>query len=546
MAIFMASTKTITRSKGQSAVAAACYRTADKIVDERYGKTQDYTKRSGVMSADIIMPTALKNTVITRSELWNLAERSENRKNSRVAREWLISLPHELDEVTRKALAHNFAQSLADKFGVITDCAIHQPTDKEIEKGADARNFHAHIMLTTRKADLDANGKIQLTGKSDCELSDTDRKKFGLSRAKDEVKEIRELWEILANAKLEEQDHLLIDSRSYKSQGIGLRAQIKLGKDATHMERKGISTDKGDMNRSIAERNQRIWRHQLRKNKRINMRIAENARKNINDRRKLKAETNDDTIRRVERNKRSIEWASKNSQWASNRLEWSDKKMGSVKQRLDDTEREAKKAQSIIDGAVGQRAIRVSNSESTKQRITDLSSAIARSQSRIDDTKSELEEAERVREHQLAARVKIDAIKHNAEFIAHVVANFDRFTEENRHRHRGHYYDREQWLLLNSFTDDIYEEMRLGSDWQRKLNNYMHYSMSDEFIEKHYDLLIMAQDPESDREHRAELAANPTAVLINEPTAPEPVEVSKETISNPSLTSSPTPPRFRF
>lgn len=56
----------------------------------------------------------------------------------------------------------------------------------------------------------------------------------------------------------------------------------------------------------------------------------------------------------------------------------------------------------------------------------------------------------------------------------------------------------------------------------------------------------MAQDPESDREHRAELAANPTAVLINEPTAPEPVEVSKETISNPSLTSSPTPPRFRF
>lgn len=546
MAIFMASTKPISRSKKQSAVAAACYRTADKIADERYGKTHDYTKRSGVMSADIIMPTALKNTVITRSELWNLAERSENRKNSRVAREWLISLPHELDEVTRKALAHNFAQSLADKFGVITDCAIHQPTDKEIEKGADARNFHAHIMLTTRKAELDANGKIQLTGKSDCELSDTDRKKFGLSRAKDEVKEIRELWETLANAKLEEQNHLLIDSRSYKSQGIGLRAQIKLGKDATHMERKGISTDKGDMNRSIAKRNQRIWRYQLRINKRINMRTTENARKNINDRRKLKAETNDDTIRRVEGNKRSIEWASNTSQWASDRFEWSDKKMGSVKRRLDNTERETKEAQSIIDATASECKIRVSSSESTKQRMADLNSAIARSQSRIDDTKREVEEAIRVREHQLAARGKIAAIKHNAEFIAHVVANFDRFTEENRYRHRDHYYDREQWLLLNSFTDDIYEEMRLGSDWQRKLNNYMHYSMSDEFIEKHYDLLIMAQDPESDRERRAELAANPTGVTVNEPKVPEPVEVSKETVSNSRLTSSPTPPRFRF
>lgn len=89
MAIFVASTKSVSRSKKQSAVAAACYRTADKIADERYGKTHDYTKRSGVMSADIVMPTTLNNTVITRAELWNLAEHSENRKNSRVV--WLVN-----------------------------------------------------------------------------------------------------------------------------------------------------------------------------------------------------------------------------------------------------------------------------------------------------------------------------------------------------------------------------------------------------------------------------------------------------------------------
>ena len=218
MAIFGASTKSISRSKNQSAVAAACYRTADKIADERYGKTHDYTKRSGVMSADIILPTALKNTFISRAELWNLAERSENRKNSRVAREWLISLPHELDEASRKALAHDFSRELADKFGVITDCAIHQPTQKEVDRGADPRNFHAHIMLTTRKAELDANGSVCLTTKSDCELSDTDRKKLGLSRAKDEVTEIRELWQALANETLAKYEHSLIDSRSHKAQ----------------------------------------------------------------------------------------------------------------------------------------------------------------------------------------------------------------------------------------------------------------------------------------------------------------------------------------
>lgn len=157
MAIFMAITKSISRGNGQSAVASASYLAGEKLEDNRYGKTHDYSKRKGVMSTDIILPTNLKNknTTIGRGELWNLAEKTETRKNSRVAREWLVNLPHELDEQTRKELAHNFAQQLADKFGIIADCAIHRPTDKEIERGSDARNFHAHIMLTTRKAELD-------------------------------------------------------------------------------------------------------------------------------------------------------------------------------------------------------------------------------------------------------------------------------------------------------------------------------------------------------------------------------------------------------
>ena len=149
MAIFMATIKSISRGNGQSAVASASYRAGEKLQDLRYGKTQDYSKRHGVMSADIILPSELTGKVtIDRNTLWNMAEQVEKRKDSRVAREWIINLPHELDEPIRKELAHNFTQQLADKYGVIADCCIHRPTEKEIERGADPRNFHAHIMLT--------------------------------------------------------------------------------------------------------------------------------------------------------------------------------------------------------------------------------------------------------------------------------------------------------------------------------------------------------------------------------------------------------------
>lgn len=273
MAIFMASTKSISRAKGQSAIAAAAYRAGDKLLDEDkdHGKLHDYKKRSGVLSADIILPTALADSEIGRAELWNMAERNETRKNSRVAREWLIALPHELSEQDRKDLAHDFARTLADRYQVIADCAIHVPTDKEIERGASPLNFHAHILLTTRTATIDDDGKIYLTkDKADSEISDDDRRKKGLPRMSVEVKAVRELWEHTANKVLEAKGHNLIDSRSYKSQGIDLVPQIKMGKDATHMERKGIPTAKGQFNREIIQSNELVWNKHLANNQKTN------------------------------------------------------------------------------------------------------------------------------------------------------------------------------------------------------------------------------------------------------------------------------------
>ncbi|MGP5521607.1 MobA/MobL family protein, partial [Psychrobacter namhaensis] len=138
MAIFIASTKSISRGNGQSAVASASYRAGVELEDKRYGKTHDYSKRHGVMSADIILPSALAaaNATIDRTDLWNKAEAAEKRVDARVAREWLVNLPHELSAEDRKELVHQFAQTLADRYDTIADCAIHKPTDKEIERGA--------------------------------------------------------------------------------------------------------------------------------------------------------------------------------------------------------------------------------------------------------------------------------------------------------------------------------------------------------------------------------------------------------------------------
>ena len=295
MAIFIASTKSISRGKGQSAVASASYRAGVELEDKRYGKTHDYSKKHGVMSADIILPTALAaaNAGISRSELWNKAEAAEKRVDARVAREWLVNLPYELSEQDRKELAHQFAQTLADRYSTIADCAIHEPTQKEIDRGADPRNFHAHILFTTRTAALDGNHEIILTDKASIELSDNNRRSLGMARVSHEIKEVRQIWEQIANEKLAEHDHKLIDSRSYAAQGIDIEPQLKMGSVATKLERdkyerelrkaeqakeegkhyeidKTPATQLGTINEIINERNELIWGVELTKNQKVN------------------------------------------------------------------------------------------------------------------------------------------------------------------------------------------------------------------------------------------------------------------------------------
>ena len=259
MAIYHLSTKPISRSSGRSAVASIAYRAGIAITDERLGKTYDYTKRHGVLWTGLATPNDVK---VDRNELWNLAEKSENRSNSRTAREIVINIPHELmqgDQGTGNMLAHEFASQLSKKYQVAVDVAVHAP-----DKQGDNRNFHAHLLLTTRKLEQDQHGNIKLTDKSQLEMSNTQLKQAGLLSNQDELKEIRKAWADLTNEYLAEHGIAeRIDHRSHKDRGLDTLPTVKMGWQATELERKGIRTDVGNKNRDIKAYNANLVQQKI-------------------------------------------------------------------------------------------------------------------------------------------------------------------------------------------------------------------------------------------------------------------------------------------
>lgn len=250
VAIFHASTKTVSRSAGRSAVASAAYRAGVELVDERTGLVHDYTRRGGVVATEILIPGGGS---AERNALWNAAEQAEKRKDGRTAREWVIALPAELDAAQRAALAREFAAALVERYGVAVDLAIHRP-DRE----GDNRNHHAHLLTTTRQVSRASDGSLVLGDKASIELSDTKRRALGLGPAADEIGAVRELWEQIANRALERAGSAeRIDSRSLAAQGIDREATQHLGPVATEMERRGAPSDRGDGNRQAAANNER-------------------------------------------------------------------------------------------------------------------------------------------------------------------------------------------------------------------------------------------------------------------------------------------------
>lgn len=174
MAIYQLSVKAIRRSEGGNAKAAAAYRSGTQI--DQY----DYTHRRGVAHRFILLPPAAPQW--TRPQLWDEAEEAERRKNSVVAREVLIALPHELTDTDRIKIVSELSSWLVSRYGVAVDVAIHAP-----RKNHDERNHHAHLLMTTRR--LTAQGLSEKT-------RELDDKQTGPR----EIESIRAAWCAMVNA----------------------------------------------------------------------------------------------------------------------------------------------------------------------------------------------------------------------------------------------------------------------------------------------------------------------------------------------------------
>ena len=236
MATYHLSVKTISRSHGRSATAAAAYRAGARITDERTGITHDYRRRHGVESTVLLVPTNAPDWATDRERLWNAAELAETRKNSTVAREFEIALPAELDSEQRQRLVADFACELVLRHGCAADMAIHQPG-----RDGDQRNYHAHILLSTRR--LTAAG----FGAKTRELDDL---KSG------EIRRWRQRFADLQNERLHEAGaETQVDHRSLETQEIDREPTIHLGPIATALERRGVSTWLGESNRAVQARN---------------------------------------------------------------------------------------------------------------------------------------------------------------------------------------------------------------------------------------------------------------------------------------------------
>ena len=236
MAIFHLTAKVISRGKGQSAVAAAAYRSGERLRDEQANEQKFYQARAERIEFTAIMaPKEAPEWAQDRNQLWNHVERGEKRKDAQLAREIEIALPHELTPQQREWLVKDFAREAFTRKGYAVDIAIHAP-----DKTSDDRNHHAHIMVTMRT--LDGDGFAL-------------RKDPSMNR-REQLGEWREQWAHLANRHLERHGHeARIDHRSLKQQGIEREAGIHLGYAANEMAQRGAQSDRMDALKQIIDRN---------------------------------------------------------------------------------------------------------------------------------------------------------------------------------------------------------------------------------------------------------------------------------------------------
>lgn len=259
---FHFSVNIISRGKGKSAVASAAYISGEKIKNEWDGVTHDYTRKQGVISKEIFLPDHAPKEYKDRKTLWNSVELFEKNSNAQLARNFIISLPKELSIEENKKMIEEYIQTNFVKEGMIVDLAIHD------ESREGNQNIHAHIMTIVRP--INEDGTWGQKSKKEYILDEKGEKilnkngkpktrKVELTTWNDKVnvEKWRENFSDLCNKYLERAGaEKRVDHRSFKRQGIKQIPTIHLGASASAMERKGIRTEKGDINREIKKQNE--------------------------------------------------------------------------------------------------------------------------------------------------------------------------------------------------------------------------------------------------------------------------------------------------
>lgn len=209
MAIYRLEAKAISRGQGRSCVAAAAYRHATTLRDERQQLTHSYERKEGVAHSEIIAPDDAPQWARERGTLWNRADAAEKRKDAITAREVLLTLPRELSDDQRVALVRDFCREQFIGRSIVADVAIHEPDGlPDPETGETGKQPHAHIMLTDRA--LDGASPTGFSAKKDRTLA-----------AADGIEALRTSWAGHVNGALERAGiSQRVDHRSLERQRI--------------------------------------------------------------------------------------------------------------------------------------------------------------------------------------------------------------------------------------------------------------------------------------------------------------------------------------
>lgn len=246
-----ASAKQVKRAAGRSSVAAAAYRAGEKLQDVRTGLVHDYTRKSGVEAKALYLPENAPDWARQRESLWNAVEQKENRSNSTMAHEFEVGFPAEFNFAQRLEAGDLICRELVERFGCAVDIAYHRPHWR-----SDERNYHAHILFTTRGFDPASKDGWARNKYRDLSADQVQDGEGGTTRG---VREIRSLRAFTANTmnRIAERDGLPVvtEHLSFKERGIDRTPSQHLGPKASKIEAEGKASERGILNRAISDLN---------------------------------------------------------------------------------------------------------------------------------------------------------------------------------------------------------------------------------------------------------------------------------------------------